>query len=141
MKLTSQGQRRAAALGIPDDDGFEALREEFCQRLRSERLRLLNLSAALAHGDAGRTDILDELRNRAHRLSGTAAIFEFTDVAALARVLELAVNAASTPTESNTDAVICAALHALIRLLGRSVRQAPPAQGRPGGQVGHRTYF
>jgi hypothetical protein len=148
MKLTSQTQRRAAALQVPDD-GFEELRASFYLRLKSERLRLLNLGAALVHGDVSRPPVLDELRSRAHRLCGTAAIFELTVVAGLARDLELAVDGATiaaaggapTPQEENSDTVMCAALHALARGIGSlgKASRAPracglgtvPRRGRP----------
>jgi len=66
---------------------------------------------------------LDELRTRAHRVSGTAAIFELVGVAALARALELAVdgvteaNGAAAPRAENSDRVMCAALHALVSVI------------------------
>jgi hypothetical protein len=105
------------------EDSFEALRASFLERLKGERLRLWNLGAALTQGKMGRVPVLDELRSRAHRLSGTAAIFELGGVAALARALELAVDglaAAETsvvPRAENSDRVMCAALEALIQLI------------------------
>jgi chemotaxis protein histidine kinase CheA len=121
MKLTNYGECRAEPSETADDS-FESLRAMYCQRLKGDRLHLLKLSAALAHGDANRAQVLDELRNRAHRLSGTAAIFEFTGVAALARALELAVDGVAVGARDvlragNSDTVMCAALHALIRVL------------------------
>ncbi len=90
MSLTDRERRSAAGDEAPDD-GFEELRTVFCDRLTSERQRLLDLGAAVARGDANRAQLLAELRNHAHRLSGTAAIFELRGVAVLARALELAV--------------------------------------------------
>jgi chemotaxis protein histidine kinase CheA len=122
MKLTSQDKRRTAALQVPDD-GLEQLRSTFWERLKSERLRLLSLGTALAQGNVERAQLLDELRTRAHRLSGTAAIFELVGVAALAHALELAVdgvteaNGADTPRAENSDRVMCAALHALVSVI------------------------
>jgi chemotaxis protein histidine kinase CheA len=122
MKLTSHGQRRASAPAV-SDDSFEALRASFLERLVGERQRLFNLGAALAQGQMGRVSMLDELRGRAHRLSGTAAIFELSGVAALARALELAVDGmraadqAVVPRAENSDRVMCAALEALIQLI------------------------
>ena len=121
MKLTNYGECRAEPSETADDS-FESLREMYCQRLMGDRLHLLQLSAALARGDANREQVLDELRNRAHRLSGTAAIFELTGVAALARALELAVDgvavgARDVPRVGNSDTVMCAALQALIRVI------------------------
>jgi chemotaxis protein histidine kinase CheA len=73
------------------DDGFEQLRAKFFQRLKDEKQRLLDLSAALAQGKMDRVPVLDELRSRAHGLSGTASILDLQGVAALARALEVAV--------------------------------------------------
>lgn len=116
MKLTSHGQRSAAAVAAPDDS-FEALRASFLERLKGERQRLWNLGAALAQGEMGRAPILDELRSRAHRLSGTAAIFELGGVAALARALELAVDGMAAAGAENSDRVMRAALQALIQVI------------------------
>jgi len=122
MKLTSNGQHRAGTLSVPDD-GFEALRASFLERLKGERQQLRNLGAALAQGKTSRVPVLDELRSRAHRLSGTAAIFELGGLAALARALELAVDGmagtdrAVVPRGENSDRVMCAALEALILLI------------------------
>jgi Hpt domain len=122
MKRTSAEKQRKAALQVPDD-GFEQLRAAFCERLKGERLRLLSLGAALAQSDADRGPVLDELRTRAHRLSGTAAIFELIGVAALARALELAVdgvtavNGSAAPRAENSDRVMCTALQALISVI------------------------
>ena len=122
MKPTSNGQHRAGDLSVPDDS-FEALRASFLERLKGDRQRLGNLGAALAQGKTSRVPVLDELRSRAHRLSGTAAIFELSGVAALARALELAVDGmagadrAVVPRPENSDRVMCAALEALIKLI------------------------
>ena len=120
MRITSQAQLPVETLELPDD-GFEELRAVFCERLKGERLRLLDLSATLAHGNSDRGMVLIELRNRAHRLSGTAAIFELRGVAALARALELAVEGvaegtATLPAE-NSDRVMHAALRALTSVI------------------------
>jgi chemotaxis protein histidine kinase CheA len=133
MKLTSNGQC-SAVFPVPEDS-FEALRESFLERLKGERQRLWNLGAALAQDKTGRGPALDELRSRAHRLSGTAAIFELGGVAALARALELAVDGmvmaerALLPRSENSDRVMCAALDALIHLIdsfGKPSRELRP---------------
>ena len=121
MKRTNYGECRAEPSETADDS-FEGLRATYCQRLTGDRLHLLGLSAALARGDASRAQVLAELRSRAHRLSGTAAIFELAGVAALARALELAVDGVAVDAEDaraaeNSDTVMCAALHALIRVI------------------------
>ena len=119
MRITNVEQGRVLAPEAPDD-GFEELRAVFCERLKGERLRLLDLGATLAHGKSDRGLVLGELRDRAHRLSGTAAIFELRGVAALARTLELAVEGVSegsTPLAQNSDRVMYAALRALTSVI------------------------
>ena len=76
------------------------------------------------------------LLGRAHRLSGTAAVFELTGVAALARALELAadgtaVDAEDVPRGENSDTVMCVALRALIRVIDGLGKLACGAQSRP----------
>lgn len=122
VKLTSNGQRAAGAVAI-QGDSFEELRATFLERLKAERQRLVSLGKALAQVRTNRTPVLDELRSRAHRMSGSAAIFELSGVAALARALELAVDAvsmvdlAAMPRAENSDRVMCAALEALIQVI------------------------
>src|ERR1700722_14107560 len=69
MRLTSHGHD-AGASELPDD-GLERLHATFFERLKVERPRLLDLSVALLLGEVDRVPVLDELRSRAHRLSGT----------------------------------------------------------------------
>jgi chemotaxis protein histidine kinase CheA len=131
MKLTSFERRRAGALAVPDD-GLEELRATFFQRLKDERQRLLDLGAALSQGGMDRDSVLDELRSRAHRMSGTASILELRGVAALGHALELAAEGmaaadrALVPRAENSDRVMCATLQALIEVidsLGKPARE------------------
>lgn len=117
MRLTRSQSSKAA--GFVLDDGFAELREAFRSRLGSERIHLIALSAALARADCVPAQILHDLRNRSHRLSGTAAIFELATIAKAARTLELAVDAvAATPTPApDSRARISAALDALLHLI------------------------
>jgi chemotaxis protein histidine kinase CheA len=120
--MNSQGQRRAAP-ATATDDGLEELRLTFFVRWKCERQALRNLGAVLTQGKMHRVPVLDELRSRAHRLSGTAAILGLSEVAALARVLELAVEGSAmadralSPREENSDRVMHAALQALIEVV------------------------
>src|SRR5450755_4176305 len=84
MRTTRFRSPRPAAMAAPSDS-FEEIRQAFCIRLQSEGTHFAALNAALACTPECPTPILDDLRNRAHRLSGTAAIFEFAGVAAAAR--------------------------------------------------------
>ena len=133
MKTSSLAQRSAKVVNAPED-AFEELRAEFHERLKAERTRFLALSAALRDEKAGRSNILQELRTRAHRLSGTAAIFEVTGVAVLARALELAVEGVCGKSESgsqNSDRVMCAALLALIQVIGSLGSVVSPSKSTP----------
>jgi chemotaxis protein histidine kinase CheA len=99
------------------DDGFAELREGFRIRLGSERLHLVALSASLASAMGTSAQSLNDLRNRAHRLSGTAAIFELLEIAKAARTLELAVDSISNSVAHDRAASRGAALDALVRLI------------------------
>jgi len=122
MKLTSHEGRRAGAVAVPDD-GLQELRARFFERLKDERQRLLDLGASLAQGGMDRIAVLDELRSRAHRLSGTASILDLRGVAALGHALELAMDGmavadrALVPRAENSDRVMCATLQALIEVI------------------------
>jgi chemotaxis protein histidine kinase CheA len=102
---------------IAPSDSFEEIREAFCVRLQSERAHFVALNAALACTPECPAPILDDLRNRAHRLSGTAAIFEFAGVAAAARALELTVVSAAASHVRSAELSIRTALDALVRLI------------------------
>src|SRR5271163_1100598 len=119
--MTSHGQRGAGAATVMDD-GLEELRATFFGRMKDERRLLSNLGALLAQGKMDRVPVLDELRSRAHRMSGTAAILDLREVAALARILELAVEARCVADRAlahaeNSDRVMGAALQALIKVI------------------------
>lgn len=121
------------------DDGFEQLRATFFQRLKDEKQRLLDLSAALAQGKMDRVPVLDELRSRAHGLSGTASILDLRGVAALARALEVAVEGmaaadrALMPPAENSDRIMCATLQALIQVVDSL--DTPSREPRPQERV------
>ena len=120
------------------DDGFEQLRAKFFQRLKDEKQRLLDLSAALAQGKMDRVPVLDELRSRAHGLSGTASILDLQGVAALARALEVAVEGmaadrALMPPAENSDRIMYATLQALIQVVDSL--DTPSREPRPQERV------
>jgi chemotaxis protein histidine kinase CheA len=138
MKLTSFERRRAGPTAVPDD-GLQELRARFLERLKDERQRLLNLSAVLTQDGTERVVVLDELRTRAHRLSGTASILELRGVAALSHALELAVEGmaaadlALVPRGENSDRVMCATLQALIEVIDSL--GTPARELRPRGRI------
>jgi len=114
-------------------DGFDELREAFHARLKGDRVHFVVLSAALARTDEDPTRIFDDLQYRAHRLRGSAAIFDVADVAAAADALEQAAASAVAAQADNTDAAVWSALVALVRLMGHSNSPRPrhPADPAP----------
>jgi hypothetical protein len=137
MRTTRFRSPRPATIAAPIDS-FEEIRQAFCIRLQSEGIHFAALNAALACTPECPTPILDDLRNRAHRLSGTAAIFEFAGVAAAARDLELTVVSAGTSRTGNTEPGICTALDVLVRLIGNLEKDSPPARISARGPVSRR---
>jgi HPt (histidine-containing phosphotransfer) domain-containing protein len=86
--------------------------------LQSERAHFVALSAALARVEGSPEPVFSELRNRAHKMRGSAAVFEMAQVASVAGSLEIAAIAATVSHAENTDAAVWTALVALVRLLG-----------------------
>ena len=101
------------------EDSFETLRHAFQARLESERLYFVTLSAALARAEENPALIFQDLQFRAHRLQGGAAIFEESEVAEAAGVLEHAAVQAAQSRAGNTDARVRSALRSLVSLMGR----------------------
>jgi HPt (histidine-containing phosphotransfer) domain-containing protein len=110
---------RTAANPVPSVDSFEEIRAAFCLRLQSERLHFAALNEALGLAEEIPTPILDDLRNRAHRLCGTAAIFEFSGISAAARELERSATAAAVASAParNSERGVSTALAALVSLI------------------------
>jgi HPt (histidine-containing phosphotransfer) domain-containing protein len=100
------------------DDGFEDLQVAFHARLRSERVRFVTLSAALAGAEDDPACIFHDLSARAHKIHGGAAALDITDMAAAACALELAATTASASRADNTDAAVWSALVTLVKILG-----------------------
>jgi HPt (histidine-containing phosphotransfer) domain-containing protein len=112
-----------------DDDGLEGLRVVYEGKLQSERAHFVALSAALARVEGSPGAVFSELRNRAHKMRGSAAVFEMAHVASVAGSLEIAAIAATVSHADNTDAAVWTTLVALVRLLGTldSGDGTPPA--------------
>ncbi|MEA3159386.1 MAG: hypothetical protein QOD95_934 [Gammaproteobacteria bacterium] len=101
-----------------DDIALDDLRIVFQSKLQSERAHFVALSAALARAEDSPGPVFNELRNRAHKMRGSAAVFEMAQVASATGALEIAAIAATVSHADNTDAAVWAALVALVRLLG-----------------------
>jgi HPt (histidine-containing phosphotransfer) domain-containing protein len=99
-------------------DGLEELRAAFVARLLSDRVQFVALSAALAHAEEDAGSIFLDLRDRAHKIRGAAAVFEIAALAAAARALEIAAIAAGAAHAGNTDANVWDAIVELVRLIG-----------------------
>jgi hypothetical protein len=118
---TSTTPPRARSTAIwtrTDEDGLEDLRVVFDGKLQSERAHFVALSAALARVEGSPGPVFSELRNHAHKMCGSAAVFAMANVASMARSLEIAAIAATVSHADNTDAAVWTALVALVRLLG-----------------------
>jgi HPt (histidine-containing phosphotransfer) domain-containing protein len=126
--VQSTRHRRAAADTEPGDN-FQELRASFYARLKLECVHFVTLSATLARTDEDPAPIFSELRDRAHKIRGSAAMFEIADVAAAACALELASISATTSDASNGDAAVWTALVALVELLEALDRGAAPTAG------------
>jgi HPt (histidine-containing phosphotransfer) domain-containing protein len=115
---TTPPRPRKAIWARTGDDGLEELRVVFEGKLQSERAHFVALSAALARVEGSPGSVFSELRNRAHKMRGSAAVFEMAQVASVAGSLEIAAIAATVSHADNTDAAVWTALVALVRLLG-----------------------
>jgi HPt (histidine-containing phosphotransfer) domain-containing protein len=115
---TTPPRPREAIWALTRDDGLEQLRVVFEGKLQSERAHFVALSAALAQVAGSPGPVFSELRNRAHKMRGSAAVFEMAQVVSVAGSLEIAAIAATVSHAENTDAAVWTALVALVRLLG-----------------------
>jgi len=122
MRSTEYEQPIAPAAAAPDDP-LETLRSAFHFRLRSDRLQLTTLAAALARADGDTACIHEDIRLFAHRLRGAAAIFEATDIGTAAHALEQAASCVLTAPVD--DSCVWTALRRLAdRLAATSDKQA-----------------
>lgn len=116
VTMTFTRRRRTAEAAEPGDN-FEELRASFHARLKLERVHFVTLSAALARAEEDPAWIFSDLRDRAHKIRGSAAIFEIADVAVAAGALELASISATMSNANNGDAAVWTALVALVEQL------------------------
>lgn len=115
-------------------DGLEELRAAFLAKLHNERVQFVALSAALARAEEDADSIFLDLRDRAHKMRGGAAVFEIPELASAARALEIAAIAAGAAGAGNNDDEVWDALVALVRLMGdtgQGVAHEPMATSRP----------
>ena len=117
-KSTTVWPREATIWSRTDEIALDDLRIVFQGKLQSERAHLVALSAALARAEDDPAPVFNELRNRAHKMRGSAAVFEMAQVASAAGSLEVAAIAATVSHADNTDAAVWTALVALVRFLG-----------------------
>ena len=98
------------------DDPLDQLRQAFNKRLIEDRARFVALREALEARQVPPEAIIAELRFRAHKVRGGAAIFEMRDLSATACALEEATIVASAQVKEG-EAVVQAPLAALIDFL------------------------
>lgn len=130
MKSTRRA-RRTNKRTAPDDE-MDGLRAMFNARLKSERLHFVVLSAELARADNDPQAIFEDLKFRAHRLQGGAAIFEMAEMAAAADALEQAADAAKTANADHTDENVWTALDSLVGLIDNLQRSDADAFAEAG---------
>jgi HPt (histidine-containing phosphotransfer) domain-containing protein len=110
-------EARTAASTAQSDATFEEVRQSFLSRLHGEQAHLLVLASALESTEGKAASVLDDLEVFAHRLRGAAAVFEAGALSEDAKLLELAVGAASIDPRINDDPFVWIALRALISRL------------------------
>ena len=107
------------------DGRMQDLCRAFHIRLRGDRSCLVALGEALACIEGDPASAFEELRLRAHKLRGTAAIFEIAEIRDAARALEMAAATAAMAHARGTDVQVRASLEALLCVLARADEPAP----------------
>lgn len=118
MSATKHWQGTSPA-PIPSQEPFDELRDLFFARLRSDRMRLTALAAALSRAEGDPAHTFEDIQLFAHRLRGGAAIFETPEVGIDANALEQAAASASVAHADNSDASVWRALENLLDRLAR----------------------
>ncbi|HEX3848103.1 MAG TPA: Hpt domain-containing protein [Steroidobacteraceae bacterium] len=121
MAAERNAARRAgtgAAAGT--GDALDGVRQSFNARLIQDHERFVALRAALRARQVPPEAIIAELRNRAHKVRGGAAIFEMRELAATACALEEAAIAASVQVRQG-EAMVEAPLASLINFLALTI--------------------
>jgi HPt (histidine-containing phosphotransfer) domain-containing protein len=80
---------------VAPNEAFEKLRLSFHERLLSEQARLATLAGALGIAEVDCSVVFRDIATFAHRLRGAALIFEYREIAEVAKTLELAAAAAA----------------------------------------------
>ena len=115
--MKSTKQRHSAARTEAPYDEFSQIRDAFYTRLKGDRVRLVALSAELTSADGEAAALFEDLRVCAHRLHGTAAILEISEIEAAADALEQAAVSAQMTHAAKYDPAIWSALVGLVDLL------------------------
>jgi Hpt domain len=116
MKQPDDRPDPTTAVAAPDDE-FERLREAFRGRLRSDRTRLTTLGASLARSEGSSVGSFCALQTLAHRIRGTAAIFEEAKLSSDAHALEQAATHACDTGSDHADGAVRSTLEALVERL------------------------
>jgi HPt (histidine-containing phosphotransfer) domain-containing protein len=113
MKVTKEWQGGSQG-PVPSEDPFGELRDVFFARLRSDRMRLTALAAALSRAEGDPAHTFEDIQLFAHRLRGGAAIFQTPEVGIDANALEQAAASASVAHADSSDASVWSALENLL---------------------------
>jgi HPt (histidine-containing phosphotransfer) domain-containing protein len=115
LKSTSGWPRLNVPAG--PNDPFDDLRASYYERLRSERLQLIELHAQLSRPELGPIALYETIYLVAHGMAGAAAIFGVAEVLSAASALERAAIAMTKAPEDGSGPTLDAALQALTDLL------------------------
>jgi|SRR5581483_7849617 len=110
------------------DAELEHFRVALHDRLRRDRVRLTTLSAALARAEQDAACSFEEIRAFAHRLGGTAAVFDADEITAAAHSLEQAANRALSTHAGHFDPPVWTALETLCEQLAVMAGRIAPLQ-------------
>jgi hypothetical protein len=99
------------------EERFERLRRCYIERLSSDRGKLAVLTKELSLPDSHTTPVLEEIRMLAHRMGGSASLFEHLTVRDAAVALELAALHAVNSTSFPDQARLRELLEELMQLL------------------------
>jgi HPt (histidine-containing phosphotransfer) domain-containing protein len=129
-------ESRPVSNGASDAE-LEHFRMALHDRLRRDRVRLTTLSATLARAEQDAASCFEEIRAFAHRLGGTAAVFDADEITAAAHTLEQAANRALSTNAGHFDPPVWTALETLCEQLAvMAGRIAPlPEQRKARGHV------
>jgi HPt (histidine-containing phosphotransfer) domain-containing protein len=128
MARTELPQSADKQPAVPDVT-YEEVRQSFLVRLHSEQTRLAALTAQLGSAEGNPAPAFANLEGFAHRLRGAAAVFDFPELRDVAKVLELAANAAVIERAPAHEPRVQSAIRTLSARLAQLTGGTPPTKG------------